>query len=87
MGKEGKYVLKLAEATQLSETDTEMESDEEIFELLVEQDVTSHPSKMIKQVCVQLMRCLTIGAVLHADKMQPTAVRHCTSILRQVYRT
>ena len=44
----------------------------------------SHPSKMIKAACYQLMRSLTIGVSLNADKMQPSAVNSSTSILRQV---
>ena len=44
----------------------------------------SHPSKMIKAACYQLMRSLTLGVSLHADKMQQSAVTSSTSILRQV---
>ena len=39
---------------------------------------------MIKAACYQLMRSLTLGVSLHADKMQQSAVTSSTSILRQV---
>ena len=39
---------------------------------------------MIKAACYQLMRSLTLGVSLNADKMQPSAVNSSTSILRQV---
>ena len=82
MGKEGKYDLKLAETPNLSESDTETDSEED--ELMEMKPEITHPSKMIKLGCFQLMRCLTIGCGLYADSMQLSAVQKCTSILRQI---
>ena len=56
-----------------------MSDDDDIMTVQV-----SHPSKMIKAACYQLMRSLTLGVSLNADKMQLSAVNSSTSILRQV---
>ena len=44
----------------------------------------SHPARLIKVACYQLMRSLTLGCAVHADNMQLSAVNKVTSILRQV---
>ena len=86
MGKEGKYDLKLAEAPSLSDSDSETETDtveDETNDVVNNLEVT-HPSKMIKVACYQLMRCLTLGVAVRAESMQLPAVTKCTSLLRQV---
>ena len=84
MGKEGKYDLKLAEPPQQSESDTETESEEDDGTSEGRVELLTHPSKMIKQACFQLLRVLTLGVGLHADKMQLSAVQKCSAILRQI---
>ena len=78
MGKEGKYDLKLAETPHLSDTDSDSDTD-----CAGDDDVTldtgdpghqTHPSKMIKTACYQLMRCLSLGVAINTETMQGSAV-------------
>ena len=88
MGKEGKYDLKLAETPQLTDSDSETDSETGEECLVVGEtsshQAASHPARLIKVACYQLMRSLTLGCAVHADNMQLSAVNKVTSILRQV---
>lgn len=83
MGKEGKYDLKLAEppAPVVSESDSESETEEENT---TTQYNELQPSQLMKIVCAQFLRFITLSFSLHSESVQTHASRSFLSFLREI---
>lgn len=83
MGKEGKYDLKLADppAVPESESDSESLDDDGIYEV---SSHGKHPTSIIRNSCMQLMRIVSICVGLYSDKMQESAIRSFVALLREI---
>lgn len=83
MGKEGKYDLKLADPplAQESESDSESFDEDGIYETSC---VGKHPTALIRNSCLHLMRIVSISVGLHSDTMQESAVRSYASLLKEL---
>ncbi|ODN06550.1 E3 ubiquitin-protein ligase HERC2 [Orchesella cincta] len=83
MGKEGKYDLKLADppVAQESESDSESFDEDGIYETSC---VGKHPTALIRNSCLHLMRIIAVSIGLHSDTMQESAVRSFASLLKEI---
>nr|CAD7602466.1 unnamed protein product [Timema genevievae] len=86
MGKEDKYDLKLAEPPTPVDADTDTDVQEEAANnsqaKLRCRD--AHPTKLLKQASVTLMRTLAICSGIEGDHIQASAIRIISSLLREI---
>ena len=88
MGKEGKYDLKLAEPPAPPESDSDSESspnDGLKTERIVKRE--DHPTSYLKNASVTLLRVILLSFGMEAERVQPTAVRILSSVLRGIIST
>ncbi|ETN64680.1 hect E3 ubiquitin ligase [Anopheles darlingi] len=80
MGKEGKYDLRLADSA-LKALSPDKDSEREDFN---EQQFNneSHPTKLLRNVCIKTLQMLFASVGLHADKMERNALRSVASMFR-----
>ncbi|XP_058055381.1 probable E3 ubiquitin-protein ligase HERC2 [Anopheles bellator] len=80
MGKEGKYDLRLADSA-LKALSPDKDSEREDFS---EQQTgnESHPTKLLRNVCVKTLQMLFASVGLHAEKMERNALRGVASMFR-----
>jgi E3 ubiquitin-protein ligase HERC2 len=85
MGKEGKYDLKLAEPPTLPESDSDSESIDEdgIYEV---SSTGKHPTSLIRNSCMQLMRIVSLCIGLHSDTMSEKSVWSYVSLLKDIVK-
>ncbi|KAJ8681467.1 hypothetical protein QAD02_017254 [Eretmocerus hayati] len=85
MGKEGKFDLKLAEPPPPPESDSDNESplsDSNKFDYETSREV--HPTTCLKTASVTILRVLLLSCGIEADRVQLSALRTLSSILRGV---
>ncbi|XP_023713900.1 E3 ubiquitin-protein ligase HERC2 [Cryptotermes secundus] len=88
MGKEDKYDLKLADPPTPAEMDTESDTNDEATkapEKLTCKD--SHPTKLLKQASLTLLRTISICCGISADHVQPSSTKILCSLLRDIIQT
>lgn len=88
MGKEGKFDLKLAEPPAPPECDSDSESPQS-DSAKSERDNTRevHPTTYLKTASVTLLRVILLSCGIEADKVQPSAIRTLSSVLRGIIST
>ncbi|OXU31335.1 hypothetical protein TSAR_012680, partial [Trichomalopsis sarcophagae] len=88
MGKEGKFDLKLAEPPAPPESDSDSESPQ-CDSAKSERDNTReiHPTTYLKTASVTLLRVILLSCGIEADKVQPSAIRTLSSVLRGIIST
>uniref|UniRef100_A0A182QWD0 HECT-type E3 ubiquitin transferase n=1 Tax=Anopheles farauti TaxID=69004 RepID=A0A182QWD0_9DIPT len=80
MGKEGKYDLRLADsAMKALSPDKDSEREEFIDHTLNHE---SHPTKLLRNICIKTLQMLFASVGLHAERMQPNALRGVASLFR-----
>ncbi|KAK7864133.1 hypothetical protein R5R35_007650 [Gryllus longicercus] len=94
MGKEGKYDLKLAEPPTPADSDSDSDSAEEQAKIrrvgtsqgrgVLFSGKDAHPTQLLKRATLTLLRTLTLCCGLEADRMQPSALRILSSLLREL---
>ncbi|XP_068082847.1 E3 ubiquitin-protein ligase HERC2 [Anabrus simplex] len=85
MGKEGKYDLKLAEPPTPADTETDTDTNEEVAKITLKANgKDAHPTKLLKQASVTLLRCLAICCGIDADHVQPSSTTILSSLLREL---
>lgn len=86
MGKEGKFDLKLAEPPAPPESDSDNESPQSDG-CKADRDCSSreiHPTTYLKTASVTLLRIILLSCGIEAERVQPSAVRTLSSILRGI---
>lgn len=83
MGKEGKFDLKLADppAPPESESDSESLDEDGIYEV---SSSGKHPTSLIRNSCMQLMRIVSLCVGLYSEHMQQASVRSFVGLLREI---
>lgn len=81
MGKEGQYDLKLAESASYAAT-PETETDLNLSTIEQPLDGNSHPTKLLKNACLKMLKMLTISTGRHGDKLQKNAIMTVASMFR-----
>ncbi|KFB50142.1 hypothetical protein ZHAS_00018200 [Anopheles sinensis] len=80
MGKEGKYDLRLADsALKALSPDKDSERDDFIDHSLANE---SHPTKLLRNVCIKTLQMLFASVGLHAERMEQNALRAVASMFR-----
>ncbi|XP_049295397.1 probable E3 ubiquitin-protein ligase HERC2 [Anopheles funestus] len=80
MGKEGKYDLRLADsALKALSPDKDSEREDFIDHTLNHE---SHPTKLLRNVCIKTLQMLFASVGLHAEKMEQNALRGVASLFR-----
>ncbi|XP_053679051.1 probable E3 ubiquitin-protein ligase HERC2 [Anopheles nili] len=80
MGKEGKYDLRLADsALKALSPDKDSEREDFIDHSLSHE---SHPTKLLRNVCIKTLQMLFASVGLHAEKMEENALRGVASMFR-----
>ncbi|XP_017887257.1 E3 ubiquitin-protein ligase HERC2 [Ceratina calcarata] len=83
MGKEGKYDLKLAEPPTPPETDSDIDSPQDLAK--IDKDVADvHPTTCLKSASVTTLRVLLLCCGIEADRVAPSAIKVLASILRGI---
>lgn len=83
MGKEGQYDLRLADsALNIVSPDTETEKDELCCEAQLNGE--SHPTKLLRYACTNLLQIISVGIGLHSERMEKNAVRGMSSMFRAI---
>lgn len=92
MGKEGKYDLKLAEPPPAPESDGDSDSGDEEKALIGAGNISpknivqgsKNVRGILKKVCYQLLRCLSLCTGMHSDRAQNDAVSTLCGLMRTV---
>ncbi|EAL38855.3 AGAP011823-PA, partial [Anopheles gambiae str. PEST] len=82
MGKEGKYDLRLADsALKALSPDKDSEREDFIDHALSHE---SHPTKLLRNVCIKTLQMLFASVGLHAERMEQNALRTVASLFRMM---
>lgn len=81
MGKEGQYDLRLADSSSAIVT-PDTETDEDISQIEQQLCGNSHPTKLLKNACVKMLKMIAISVGQHADQMEKSAVNNMASMFR-----
>ncbi|XP_039436955.1 probable E3 ubiquitin-protein ligase HERC2 isoform X1 [Culex pipiens pallens] len=82
MGKEGQYDLRLADsALKALSPDKDSEKEDFIDQHLYNE---SHPTKLLRNVCIKTLQMLFASVGMHAEKMQQNSLRSVASMFRAI---
>ncbi|XP_053688822.1 probable E3 ubiquitin-protein ligase HERC2 isoform X2 [Sabethes cyaneus] len=82
MGKEGQYDLRLADsALKALSPDKDSEPDELADPQMYSE---SHPTKLLRNVCIKTLHMMFTSAGMHADRMQENSLRSVASMFRAI---
>lgn len=85
MGKEGKYDLKLAEPPTPPETDSEIDSPQDLAKIDKGNDfVDVHPTTCLKSASITVLRVILLCCGIEADRVIPSAIKILASVLRGI---
>ncbi|XP_065082582.1 probable E3 ubiquitin-protein ligase HERC2 [Ochlerotatus camptorhynchus] len=82
MGKEGQYDLRLADsALKALSPDKDSEKEDFIDHHLYSE---SHPTKLLRNVCIKTLQMIFASVGIHADRMQENSLRSVASMFRAI---
>ena len=85
MGKEGKYDLKLAEPPTPPETDSEIDSPQDLAKIDKGNEfVDVHPTTCLKSASITVLRVILLCCGIEADRVTPSAIKILASVLRDI---
>lgn len=83
MGKEGQYDLRLADtASAIVTPETESEDDASLVEMHL--NGSSHPTKLLKNASMKMLKLLTVCVGLYGDQIEKYAIANITSMYRSL---
>ncbi|XP_058465564.1 probable E3 ubiquitin-protein ligase HERC2 [Malaya genurostris] len=82
MGKEGQYDLRLADsALKALSPDKDSEKDDTIDQHMYNE---SHPTKLLRNLCIKTLQMIFASVGMHAEKMQENSLRSVASMFRAI---
>ncbi|XP_055600343.1 probable E3 ubiquitin-protein ligase HERC2 isoform X2 [Uranotaenia lowii] len=82
MGKEGQYDLRLADsALKALSPDKDSEKEDFIDHYLYSE---THPTKLLRNVCIKTLQMMFTSVGIHADRMQENSLRNVASMFRSI---
>ncbi|KAL8607282.1 hypothetical protein ACOMHN_047613 [Nucella lapillus] len=81
MGKEGKYDLKLAQPPEVPENEDDEEDESESEKTKPE---SRHPTSVVRQSTVGLLKALSLCAAIHAPRCQPQALGALSGLMHSI---
>lgn len=83
MGKEGQYDLRLADNTSPMITpDTETDDDTSLIDIQLTGN--SHPTKLLKNASMKMLKLISVNVGLHGDKIERCAIANIASMFRSL---